>query len=137
MRFGLRIPSFAWRDLTHQDAAELGDYCRQVDSLPFEDIWVIDHLLEAPAVYGVSWLDPLTALTFAAGVTERVGLGTAALILPCGIPFSSPRRSRHSTFSPRVDSSWALRGVGIPKSLKSWVFRRVNAAPGRTRPSTS
>jgi probable F420-dependent oxidoreductase len=86
MRFGLRIPSFAWRDLTHQDAAELGDYCRQVDSLPFEDIWVIDHLLEAPAVYGVSWLDPLTALTFAAGVTERVGLGTAALILPLRHP---------------------------------------------------
>lgn len=86
MRFGLRIPSYAWHELTHDDAVELGDYCRQVDSLPFEDIWVIDHLLEAPAVYGVSWLDPLTTLTFAAGVTERVGLGTAALILPLRHP---------------------------------------------------
>jgi probable F420-dependent oxidoreductase len=86
MRFGLRIPSFAWPELTHDDAAALGDYCRQVDSLPFEDIWVIDHLLEAPAVYGVSWLDPLTTLTFAAGVTDRVGLGTAALILPLRHP---------------------------------------------------
>lgn len=86
MRFGLRIPSFAWHDLSHDDARALGEYCRQVDSLPFEDIWVIDHLLEAPAVYGVSWLDPLTTLTFAAGHTERVGLGTAALILPLRHP---------------------------------------------------
>jgi probable F420-dependent oxidoreductase len=86
MRFGLRIPSFAWPELTPEDAAELGDYCRQVDALPFEDIWVIDHLLVAPAVYGVSWLDPLITLTYAAGVTERVGLGTAALILPLRHP---------------------------------------------------
>jgi hypothetical protein len=52
MRFGLRIPSFAWPELTHHDAMDLGAYCRQVDSLPFENIWVIDHLLEAPAVTG-------------------------------------------------------------------------------------
>ena len=86
MRFGLRIPSYAWPELSYQDARELEEYCRHVDSLPFDDIWVIDHLLVAPAVYGVSWLDPLTTLTFAAGVTKRVGLGTAALILPLRHP---------------------------------------------------
>jgi probable F420-dependent oxidoreductase len=86
MRFGLRIPSYAWPELSYDDGRELEDYCRRVDSLPFEDIWVIEHLLVAPAVYGVSWLDPLTTLTFAAGVTERVGLGTAALILPLRHP---------------------------------------------------
>lgn len=86
MRFGLRIPSFAWPGLTHDDARDLGDYCRRVDSLPFQDIWVIEHLLAAPAVYGVSWLDPLVVLTFAGGVTERVGLGTAALVLPLRHP---------------------------------------------------
>jgi probable F420-dependent oxidoreductase len=86
MRFGLRIPSYAWPELSYDDARELEDYCRRVDSLPFEDIWVIEHLLVAPAVYGVSWLDPLTTLTFAAGATERVGLGTAALVLPLRHP---------------------------------------------------
>jgi probable F420-dependent oxidoreductase len=86
MRFGLRIPSFAWPELGYDDARQLQDYCRRVDSLPFEDIWVIEHLLVAPAVYGVSWLDPLKMLTFAAGVTERLGLGTAALVLPLRHP---------------------------------------------------
>ena len=86
MRFGLRIPSYAWPELSYDDARDLEDYCRRVDSLPFEDIWVIEHLLVAPAVYGVSWLDPLTTLTFAAGATERVGLGTAALVLPLRHP---------------------------------------------------
>jgi probable F420-dependent oxidoreductase len=86
MRFGLRIPSFAWPDLTYQDADALRAYCRQIDALPFEDIWVIEHLLVAPAVYGVSWLDPLTVLTLAAAVTERVGLGTSALVLPLRHP---------------------------------------------------
>jgi probable F420-dependent oxidoreductase len=86
MRFGLRIPSFAWPDLTYGDAGSLRAYCQQIDSLPFEDIWVIEHLLVAPAVYGVSWLDPLTVLSFAASATERVGVGTSALVLPLRHP---------------------------------------------------
>jgi probable F420-dependent oxidoreductase len=86
MRFGLRIPSFAWPDLTYRDAEALRAYCQQIDGMPFEDIWVIEHLLVAPAVYGVAWLDPLSTLGFAASATERVGLGTAALVLPLRQP---------------------------------------------------
>ena len=37
-------------------------------------------------VYGVSWIDSLTMLAAAAGVTSRVGLGTAALVLPLRHP---------------------------------------------------
>ncbi|MDX1450076.1 MAG: TIGR03619 family F420-dependent LLM class oxidoreductase, partial [Acidimicrobiia bacterium] len=84
--FGLRIPSYAWPDLGYGDTARLLDYCRKVDSLPFADIWVIDHLLPSKGVYGVSWIDPLITLTAAAAVTERVGLGTAALVLPLRHP---------------------------------------------------
>jgi len=86
MRFGLRIPSYAWPDLEYGDARDLLDYCRRIDDLPFDDIWVIDHLLASKGVYGVSWIDPLTMLAAAAGVTERVGLGTAALVLPLRHP---------------------------------------------------
>lgn len=62
------------------------DYCRQIDDLPFDDIWVIDHLLVSKGVYGVSWLDAIATLAAAAAVTERVGLGTAALVLPLRHP---------------------------------------------------
>lgn len=86
MRFGLRIPSYAWPGLEYRDARALLDYCRRIDDLPFDDIWVIDHLLASKGVYGVSWIDSLTMLAAAAGVTERVGLGTAALVLPLRHP---------------------------------------------------
>lgn len=86
LRFGLRIPSYAPPGLTYQSSRELLDYCRRIDDLPFDDIWVIDHLLVSKGVYGVSWLDAIAMLSAAGAVTERVGLGTAALVLPLRHP---------------------------------------------------
>lgn len=86
IRFGLRIPSYAWPDLTQQQSRDLLDYCKRIDDLPFEDLWVIDHLLVSKGVYGVSWIDSMTMLAAAAGATDRVGLGTAALVLPLRHP---------------------------------------------------
>jgi probable F420-dependent oxidoreductase len=86
VRFGLRIPSYAPAGLTYQASRALLDYCRRVDNSPYEDIWVIDHLLASKGVYGVSWIDSLAMLAAAAGVTDRVGLGTAALVLPLRHP---------------------------------------------------
>ncbi len=86
LRFGLRIPSYAPPGLTYETGMGLLDYCRRVDDGPYEDIWVIDHLLVSKGVYGVSWLDSLATLSAAAGVTRRVGLGTAALVLPLRHP---------------------------------------------------
>ncbi len=86
LRFGLRIPSYAPPGLTYETGVALLDYCRRVDDGPYEDIWVIDHLLVSKGVYGVSWLDSLATLSAAAGVTRRVGLGTAALVLPLRHP---------------------------------------------------
>ena len=86
IRFGLRIPSYAPPGLTYQSSRDLIDYCRRVDAGPYQDIWVIDHLLVSRGVYGVSWLDSLATLSAAAAVTERVGLGTAALVLPLRHP---------------------------------------------------
>lgn len=86
LRFGLRLPSYAWPSLSYGDAGRLIEYCRRLDDGPFEDLWVIDHLLVTKGVYGVSWIDSLTMLSVAAGVTERIGLGTAALVLPLRHP---------------------------------------------------
>ena len=86
LRFGVRVPSFAWPELRYEDARSLGQYCRRVEELGFSDIWTLDHLLRAPALYDIAWLDPLAVLTYAAALTERVGLGTAALVLPIRHP---------------------------------------------------
>jgi probable F420-dependent oxidoreductase len=86
IRFGLRIPSYAPPGLGYQSARDLLDYCGRIDDLPYDDIWVIDHLLVSKGVYGVSWLDSIATLSAAAAATQRVGLGTAALVLPLRHP---------------------------------------------------
>ena len=86
LRFGLRIPSYAPPGLTYKRSRDLLDYCRRIDDLAYDDIWVIDHLLVSKGVYGVSWIDSIAMLSAAAGVTNSVGLGTAALVLPLRHP---------------------------------------------------
>ena len=81
----LRLPSYAWPGMGYDQAAGLLDYCEQVEAGPYEDIWVIDHLLVSKGVYGVSWIDSLVVLSPRRG-SPRVGLGTAALVLPLRHP---------------------------------------------------
>ncbi|MEZ5227768.1 MAG: LLM class F420-dependent oxidoreductase [Acidimicrobiales bacterium] len=56
----------------------------QAEELGFEDVWVSDHLVQPAAQdYPSPYLfDPLLTLAWAAGVTERVGLGTSVLVVP-------------------------------------------------------
>lgn len=57
---------------------------RHAEDLGFADVWVSDHIVHPAAQsYPSPYLfDPLLALTWAAAVTERVGLGTSVLVLP-------------------------------------------------------
>src|SRR5262249_48095591 len=50
------------------------------------DVWVIDHLLSAPGLYGNAWLEPLNALAFAAALTRTVKIATGILVLPVRHP---------------------------------------------------
>src|SRR3712207_3282901 len=86
MNFGLRLPSYAWPDATYEQVRRLGAYARRADELGFDSLWVIEHLLVAPALYAVSWLDPFAVLAHVAAVTERARLGTAILVLPLRHP---------------------------------------------------
>jgi probable F420-dependent oxidoreductase len=46
----------------------------------FDALWVCEHLLTAPGLYGASWLSPLLCLAHMAAVTSRIRLGTNILI---------------------------------------------------------
>src|SRR5207249_5330362 len=50
------------------------------------DVWVIDHLLSAPGLYGNAWLEPLNVLAYAAALTAKVKLATGILVLPVRHP---------------------------------------------------
>ena len=70
---------------------------RHVESLGFDSVWASDHIVipfeirsrypynatgDFPLPPTANFLEPLTALSLVAGVTERVRLGTTVLVLP-------------------------------------------------------
>jgi probable F420-dependent oxidoreductase len=82
MRFGVYLPTFAWRDLSFDEAARVKEFARKAEALGFESQWVAEHFLEAPGLYGTVWMSPLLCLAHAASVTTRIQLATGLLILP-------------------------------------------------------
>src|ERR671932_1801753 len=86
MQFGVWLPSFAWPGTnTWEPARALGEWCTRADDAGL-DVWVIDHLLMAPGLYGASWLEPMETLSYAAALTKRVRLATGILVLPVRNP---------------------------------------------------
>lgn len=85
MRFGLLLPHFG----EHADAAKIIRGSKLAESLDFDSVWVRDHLLFEP--HGefespdATFYDALTVLTAVGAATERLQLGTGALI-----PFRHP-----------------------------------------------
>jgi probable F420-dependent oxidoreductase len=86
VKVGIRVPSYAWPDLAYGDAVALRDYGRRAEELGFDSLWVVEHLLVAPPIYRVSWLDPLAVLAFLAACTGRVLLGSGILVVPLRHP---------------------------------------------------
>ncbi len=85
MHFGLLLPHFG----EHADAAKIIRGSRLAESLGFDSVWVRDHLLFEPHGEFESpdstFYDALTVLTAVGASTERLQLGTGALI-----PFRHP-----------------------------------------------
>ena len=85
MRFGIWLPSYAWPDGDPAHMARLRRYILEVEEAG-HDLWVIDHLLHARGLYAMSWLEPMSVLTYAAGITSKAKLGTGILVLPLRNP---------------------------------------------------
>jgi probable F420-dependent oxidoreductase len=85
-RFGVFLPSFVWPADGQERAKGIIDFARQVEDIGFDSIFITDHLLAAKQFYSVSFLEPLTALSLVAGVTDRVKLGTSVMVMPIREP---------------------------------------------------
>lgn len=82
MRFGVCLPSYCYPDLNYERVQRsVGDFSRKANELGL-DLWVIDHLLTAPGLYGMAWMEPLSVLTYAAALAPDVTLGTGILVAP-------------------------------------------------------
>ncbi|HZQ65197.1 MAG TPA: TIGR03619 family F420-dependent LLM class oxidoreductase [Gaiellaceae bacterium] len=86
MQIGIWLPSYTYPGLSYERVrGSVHDYSKRCNELGY-DIWVIDHLLHAPGLYGMSWLEPLHVLTYAAAVAPDVTIGTGILVLPLRHP---------------------------------------------------
>ena len=85
-RFGVFLPSYIWEGDGPERARGIRAFARRVEELGFDSLFITDHLLAASRFYSVNWLEPILSLAVAAGVTERVRLGTSILIMPLRNP---------------------------------------------------
>lgn len=99
---------------TANDAGSFGALVDGLESLRFDSLWLSERLTaDAP--------DPLTALAFAAGRTERLKLGTSILVLPGRNPvvlakeMASLDRLSGGRFLPAV-------GLGQPSAVEQSAF---------------
>src|SRR5436309_12767959 len=87
LKFGAWIPTYAWAERSG-GARNVRNIHESIEKCEKHgiDVWVIDHLLSAPGLYGNAWLEPLSTLAYAAAVTSRVKLATGILVLPVRHP---------------------------------------------------
>ena len=111
MDFGWRVPSYARSNTTSETSRALVPYFAKLDTVDEIDaIWVIDHLLVAPNVYSTAWHDPMITLAVAAGVTERVRLGTAILCAPFRHPTITAKET--ATLDHLAGGGRVILGIG-------------------------
>ncbi len=87
LKFGVWIPTYSWADerAGGESVRRIRDSIVKCEEYGL-DVWVIDHLLSAPGLYGTAWLDPLNVLSYAAALTSKVKLATGILVLPVRHP---------------------------------------------------
>jgi probable F420-dependent oxidoreductase len=121
MQIGVHAPQLG-RDLAPATIREFAQAC---DALGVHSLWVSDHVCwpadirskypytadgSFPAAPDMGWLDPIGTLTFIAGCTERVRLGTTVLILPYRPPVATAKQL--ATLDV-VSGGRLILGVGI------------------------
>ncbi|MFI5695139.1 LLM class flavin-dependent oxidoreductase [Kribbella sp. NPDC051586] len=81
MEIGVNVPNFG----PGTNPARLRDWARVVEGLGYDLLMVSDHVVITPDVaeqYPAPFFEPFTTLSWLAGITERVRLGTTVLIAP-------------------------------------------------------
>jgi F420-dependent oxidoreductase-like protein len=75
---GLQVPSFTWPDGTDGIGPKLAEIGRTADDAGFASLWVMDHFFQIEYVGPPEdpMLEGYSALSYLAGRTERVKLGT-------------------------------------------------------------
>lgn len=109
MRLGIHLPQIGRK--AGPDAIRRAAI--QAEALGFADIWVSEHVIlpkAAPYPPSPAFLEPILTLTWAAAVTQRVGLGTSVIVLPMHhpVPLAKQLATLQSLSGGRV-----IFGIGV------------------------
>ncbi|MFG3558111.1 LLM class flavin-dependent oxidoreductase [Micromonospora sp. NPDC047557] len=109
MRIGVNVPNFA----PGTDPEMLRQWAQTVEGLGFDLLMVSDHIVVTPDVaeqYPAPFYEPFTTLSWLAGVTRRVRLGTTVLIVPYRHPLLTARMAANLN---RLSGGRLVLGVGV------------------------
>ncbi|MER7368924.1 TIGR03619 family F420-dependent LLM class oxidoreductase [Nonomuraea wenchangensis] len=140
MRLGVNVPNFG----PGTDPGVLRAWAQTVEGLGFDLLMVSDHVVVTPDVaaqYPAPFYEPFTTLSWLAGVTDRLRLGTTVLIAPYRHPLLTARMAANlnrlsgGRLVLGVASGWARQefaALGVPferrGELTDEVLRALRAA---------
>jgi alkanesulfonate monooxygenase len=91
MQLGVGLPSFSSE--THAlPSHRFERYARTAEEFGFAGAWLIEHLVRPPT-YASSLLDPLSTLSYVAGATDSIPVGTSVMLLPLRDPVMVAKRA--------------------------------------------
>lgn len=84
VQIGIHLPQYG----RVASAEAITTAARRAEQLGFADVWISDHIVQpAEQDYPSPYLyDPIVTLSWAAAVTETIGLGTSVLVAPQHVP---------------------------------------------------
>ncbi|WP_158849729.1 LLM class flavin-dependent oxidoreductase [Saccharothrix deserti] len=109
MQIGVNVPNFG--PGTSPDV--LRSWARTVEGLGFDLLMVSDHVAVTPDVaskYPAPFYEPFTALSWLAGVTSRIRLGTTVVVLPYRHPLLVARMAANLD---ELSGGRFVLGVGV------------------------
>ncbi|MGW1340634.1 LLM class flavin-dependent oxidoreductase [Kribbella sp. NPDC002412] len=109
VELGVNVPNFG----PGTNPARLRAWARTVEGLGYDLLMVSDHVAITPDVaeqYPAPFFDPFTTLSWLAGVTERVRLGTTVLIAPYRHPLLVARMAANLD---QLSGGRLVLGVGV------------------------
>ncbi|MEV0597213.1 LLM class flavin-dependent oxidoreductase [Nonomuraea cavernae] len=109
MRLGVNVPNFG----PGTDPGVLRQWARTVEGLGYDLLMVSDHIAVTPDVaeqYPAPFYEPFTTLSWLAGVTGRIRLGTTVLIVPYRHPLLVARMAANLN---QLSGGRLVLGVGV------------------------
>jgi alkanesulfonate monooxygenase SsuD/methylene tetrahydromethanopterin reductase-like flavin-dependent oxidoreductase (luciferase family) len=109
MELGVNVPNFG----PGTNPGRLRDWARTVEGLGYDLLMVSDHIAITPDVeeqYPAPFYEPFTTLSWLAGITERVRLGTTVLIAPYRHPLLVARMAANLD---QLSGGRLVLGVGV------------------------